>query len=662
MDDMVNQIFALTPIPSVILSPLLCVQNLSNSFLQCTKSKSDEWHGGNFIALLRNKEIITDAEENSMKAAIDAALQTHEVQYVKTETGITQQQRVIPIVRDRALIHIVVEGLPLRKGIAETEMTDTGASMNEAFRILVSAVKDYAIFLLDTKGNVRTWNAGAELNKGYKPHEIIGKHFSIFYGQEDLKAEKPAKELEICLQEGRVEDEGWRYRKDGTRFWANVVITAVYDKGIHIGFGKVTRDLTERKAAEARLIAAYEESSKLKSEFLANMSHEIRTPMHGMLSACTLLLDTKLTDEQRDLASIIEESGNVLLQVINDILDYSKLASGSFSLSSDIVGIANIISSVVRGFQTTLKPGVHFELVMSPNLPKSVQGDPLRYRQVLQNLIGNAVKFTERGSICVEAHISDETENNYSVLTEVKDTGVGVPEAAKSALFTPFRQFNNSRTKSYQGTGLGLSISKSLVDMMGGQIGFAPNPTRNGSIFWFSATFKKIKGVEERVSLASHSKRAPRNAPLMTLNTYKETFETKHILVAEDNVINQKVMIRMLRSLGFTHIDTAVDGAQAILRVESKAGIYDLILMDIDMPIVDGVTATHKIRDKGFQTPIIALTANALKGDREEFIASGMNDYIPKPVDKELLIRTLQKWLIEETLALRVKPTLAEIP
>jgi len=212
-----------------------------------------------------------------------------------------------------------------------------------------------------------------------------------------LKANKPAKELEICLREGSVEDEGWRYRKDGTRFWANVVITAVYANGVHVGFGKVTRDLTERKAAESRLIAAYEESSNLKSEFLANMSHEIRTPMHGMLSANTLLLETNLTEAQRDLVNIIEDSGKVLLDVINDILDYSKLSSGNFSLSSDIVGFTNILSSVVRNFQTILTPGVQFELHLSPNIPKSAQGDPLRYRQIAQNLIGNAVKFYGKG-------------------------------------------------------------------------------------------------------------------------------------------------------------------------------------------------------------------------------------------------------------------------
>jgi osomolarity two-component system sensor histidine kinase TcsA len=500
---------------------------------------------------------------------------------------------------------------------------------------------------LDTKGNVVTWNAGAELNKGYKPQEIIGQHFSVFYGEEDLKADKPRKELEICLREGRVEDEGWRIRKDGTRFFANVVITAVYDNGIHVGFGKVTRNLTERRAAEHRLIAAYEESSKLKSDFLANMSHEIRTPMHGMLSACTLLLDTELDAEQRDLAGIIEDSGKVLLQVINDILDYSKLSSGSFSLASDIVGVRTIINSVVRSLQTTLRSGVHIEVNFAPNLPKSAQGDPLRYRQIVQNLINNSAKFTEKGFIRVETSIDKEDADTYTILTEITDTGIGVPESARLALFTPFSQFDNSRTKLYKGTGLGLSISKSLVELMSGQIGFRPNPVRNGSVFWFTAVFKKIKVFDEVASLSIHlaNLTSSSNMRPKPLDTPTDFFETKTLLLAEDNLINQKVMLRMLHSLGFLRVETAMDGAQALQLVHDNPRKYDIVLMDINMPIVDGVVATMKLRAAGFDKPIVALTANALKGDREEFLAKGMNDYISKPVDRVRLVKVLQSWL-----------------
>ena len=431
-------------------------------------------------------------------------------------------------------------------------------------------------------------------------------------------------------------------------FWANVVITAIYDNGVHIGFGKVTRDLTERKAAETRLIEAYKESAELKSEFLANMSHEIRTPMHGMISANTLLLDTPSTEEQRDLLSVIEDSSQILLRVINDILDYSKLASGSVSLSSDIVVINSILGSVVRNFQTIAKPGVHFELSSAPDIPRSVQGDALRYRQVLQNLVSNAVKFTDNGFIRVRIHLQSEDDQTCTIRTEVQDTlGLAYRRRLDSALFTPFRQFDNSTTKLFQGTGLGLSISKSLVQLMGGQIGLVSDLDVRGSMFWFTAQFQKINALDEVAKLTAQWGKASPLTPTPDLSTMlRAVFCTTKVLLAEDNAINQKVMLKLLRSLGFVQVDVAPDGAQAVDLVNASETNYDLILMDVSMPVLDGLAATIQLRTMGVRVPIIALTANALKGDREEFLARGMNDHIPKPVDRNVLTNTLTKWLV----------------
>jgi osomolarity two-component system, sensor histidine kinase TcsA len=192
------------------------------------------------------------------------------------------------------------------------------------------------------------------------------------------------------------------------------------------------------------------------------VSHEIRTPMHGMLSALTLLLDTKLDAPQLELAKVIEESGEVLLQVINDILDYSKLASGSFSISADIINVADIIQSVYRNYQKCCKPGTTLEHSLDSRLPVAAEGDSLRYRQIIQNFVSNGTKFTEQGYVKIKASLQDETDDSYVILTEVVDTGIGVPASVSSALFTPFTQFDNSATKRYKGTGLGLSICKSL--------------------------------------------------------------------------------------------------------------------------------------------------------------------------------------------------------
>ncbi|CAN9387441.1 unnamed protein product [Alternaria alternata] len=513
---------------------------------------------------------------------------------------------------------------------------------NETFQLLVATIKDYAIFMLDPTGHVATWNAGAQGFKGYTPSEIIGRHFSTFYSQEDRDNDKPSRELRDALRDGRCEDEGWRLRKDGSKFWANVVITPVYKDNVLLGFSKITRDLTERRKAENSLIAAYEEASKLKSEFLANMSHEIRTPMHGMLSALTLLLDTKLDNNQLELTRIIQESGDVLLQLIDDFLDFSKLASGSFSISNDIISVKDVIQSVFRAHQTCHSPDVELEIELDDNLPSSAEGDSLRYRQIIQNLLSNATKFTEKGYVRIVARLQKEDEDYSTILTEVIDSGIGVPASGSKSLFTPFTQIDNSATKRYKGTGLGLSICKSLAELMGGNIGFHPNPEGPGSVFWFTAKLKRCKQLKalEVLQEGMAGLKIPSPAVVDPMETLRTVAADKRLLLAEDNVINRKVMTRMLAGLGFENVDTAPDGKEAVTKAVEGPG-YDLILMDVNMPIQDGLSATKDIRAKGLQVPIIAMTANALKGQAESYIAKGMTGYIAKPVDRSLLVKLL---------------------
>ncbi|KAK4121200.1 hypothetical protein N657DRAFT_648016 [Parathielavia appendiculata] len=660
-------IFDLAPLSVLILSPAWRIRRASSRFLSVWRVAAEDCLGQELLPFLERKfQPPRPAHLAHLTSIIDDAIASRAERTthpINASAAVSWKIRVIPVFNRDELVSLVLEWhdgprSTLPEIDQKEELVKPGLSTDEAFRILVQAVKDYAIFLLDTKGHIVTWNTGAELLKGYKREDIIGKHFSVFYGKEDLDIKKPQMELEICMREGRVEDEGWRYRKDGSRFWANVVITAVYKDGVHVGFGKVTRDLTERKSAESRLIAAYEESEKLKSDFLANMSHEIRTPMHGMLSACTLLLDTPLSARQRDIVNIMDESGQVLLQVINDILDYSKLASGSFTINSDIVGITSIVTSVVRGVQTSLPPSVHFELFLAPELPRSVQGDPLRYRQILQNIVGNAAKFTDKGSIRVRASVQSEDDVSYLVLTEVTDTGIGVPESAQASLFTPFMQFDTTTTKQYKGTGLGLSIAKSLTELMGGRIGYRPNPDRHGSVFWFTARFKKIKTLEQmanwkNTSTAARSERQSTPALDSEVEELQKELRIvssiKNLLVVEDNLINQKVILGMLRSLGFRNVGLASNGLEAVRMVRGKPAAYDAVLMDVSMPVMDGQQATKEIRAGGVLVPIIAMTAYALKGDRERCLEYGMNDYIAKPVDKKRLISVLGKWLLRTT-------------
>ncbi|RDL38000.1 CheY-like protein [Venustampulla echinocandica] len=586
-------------------------------------------------------------EPDSWRHAIHNAL-TKQDAYATADIDSTGQKywclRVVPVFQDSKLAYIALYA-QVNVARHQTEPSGGELDVNDTYRILVETVKDYAIFMLDTRGNVKTWNATATLMKGYKPEEIIGHHFSTFYGDEDIKAQKPKKELEICLREGKVEDESWRYRKNGSRFWANVVITSVYRKGMHIGFSKVTRDLTERKAAESRLISAYEESEKLKSAFLANMSHEIRTPMHGMLTALTLLMDSPLTQEQRELGGIINESGSVLLQVINDILDYSRLASGVFSISLDVISIPDIITSVVRSIRPTLKPGITLESSLSPNTPGSAKGDPLRYRQIIENLVANSAKFTDAGSIQIDVSVACDDEASYTILTEVTDTGIGIPDHGVKSLFTPFNQFDNSATKRYKGTGLGLTICKSLVELMGGEIGFRPNSDTHGCIFWFTTKIQKINKPKQVDELEKQMEGVNISPPDDPGSLLKQIAPGKRLLLAEDNYVNRRIMLKVLKKFGFEQVDTALEGASAAKLVIENPQMFDLILMDISMPVLDGIGATREIRNAGLTIPIIAMTANALKGDAEVYLAKGMDGYIQKPVRLPLLRETLLTWL-----------------
>jgi osomolarity two-component system sensor histidine kinase TcsA len=282
------------------------------------------------------------------------------------------------------------------------------------------------------------------------------------------------------------------------------------------------------------------------------------------------------------------------------------------------------------------------EIELDDNLPRSAEGDSLRYRQIVQNLLSNATKFTEQGYVRIVARLQKEDQDYFTILTEVIDSGIGVPASGSQTLFTPFTQIDNSTTKRYKGTGLGLSICKSLAELMGGNIGFHPNPEGPGSVFWFTARLKKCNQLKALEVLQEGMAGLKISSPAVAdpMETLKSVTANKRLLLAEDNAINRKVMTRMLAGLGFDEVDTAADGKEAVSKALQKPG-YDLILMDVNMPIQDGLSATKDIRAKGLQVPIVAMTANALKGQAESYIAKGMTGYIAKPVDRTLLIKLL---------------------
>lgn len=645
MNDCWAQIFRYTPTPTVILDGSLRVVGTSESHQARFKHTQEQFLGTSIYELIPASVPASDIA--SLSGALGAAIASKESKVIDhvfvPGCEFDYSLRVTPIFHGGVLINVLLEAQQGQKREQRVTKIREQTYLNETYKILVDTVKDYAIFMLDTRGHIATWNSGASILKNYTAEEAIGKHFSMFYGVEDRQADKPARELEVCLREGRVEDEGWRYRKDGGRFWANVMITPIYQFGRHIGFVKVTRDLTERKAAEARIIDAFEESSKMKTDFLANMSHELRTPMNGMFLALTMLMRTPLAEDQMEFATILEDSTGLLLQVINDVLDYSKLSSGSFSLVTDTLNIPSVVNAVARNCEPSVKSGVTLKVSIPSDFPQSMQGDPLRFRQILQNLVGNAVKFTEKGYVQINASYSKDPVDSrfYKISVQVIDSGIGIPEDATNTLFTPFTRFADSAVKRYQGTGLGLSISKSLAELMNGAIGFHPNPNGPGSVFWISAKLGHIDSPLPQLRGLTSTVKPFVHDPTEQL---RNIAPQKQILLVEDNKVNSTIMLKLLSTLGFERVDAAWDGAEAVRKVKQKPLAYNVILMDINMPVMDGLVATEQIRQMMIDVPIIALTGNALKGDAETYLSKGMNDYLAKPLHRQQLVDMLWKW------------------
>jgi PAS domain S-box-containing protein len=484
--------------------------------------------------------------------------------------------------------------------------------------------------------------------------QLLGRSRDELLGCDDLQLDESqaafVRESDAAVLEAGVsrEHEQSFTGRDGVSRWV-----LVRKRGFRMPDGKsilvgVITDLTERKRIEEDLLLAKdaaEAANRSKSEFVANMSHEIRTPMNGVLGMAELLLDTRLDSVQRRYARNIRHSGEALLTIINDVLDFSKIEAGKMTLEQIDLDLRELVEEVTGLLAAQARDkGLKLAFEIDAAVPSALTGDPVRIRQVLINLVGNAVKFTERGEVTIAVKRTDAPadaahKHGCALDFSVRDTGIGLSPEGCRKLFQPFTQADGSTTRRFGGTGLGLAISRRLVGMMGGEIGVESTPGV-GSRFWFSL---RLAVAAPTHGAANDAASPDRDAPRPQLSG--------RVLLVEDNGVNQEIGMAMLQAIG-CEVELAADGREAIEATGAKT--YDLVLMDCQMPDVDGFEATRAIRARereqsGSQParrlPIVALTANAMSGDREQCTSAGMDDYLSKPFTQEQLRAVLGTWM-----------------
>ena len=502
------------------------------------------------------------------------------------------------------------------------------------YRALIDNISG-VIYTTDIRGQIEFASPGAYGLTGYVPEELVGQHFSFLVAPECIKKvyDHYRTQLQTATRETILEFHC--LTREGEKKWVEQTALLLNRKDGTQGFQCFVRDISEKKDFQRQLIAAKneaEEARQLQEQFLANMSHEIRTPMNGIVGMTNLLLETQLSTQQEQFANVIHRSADNLLVIIDDILDLSKIKAGKLTIEKIPFRLQDVTANVWALFeQRIIKKGLQFAIDLDQRIPSSIIGDPHRLNQVLINLVGNAVKFTEKGSIRIsvqqeqqkqqqqkEQQTQQTSPKTVNLLFTIADTGMGIAKDQLPHIFDSFSQAAADITRKYGGTGLGLAICNNLLALQGGDISVDSEPGK-GTSFSFRITY----GCEPSRT-ADHQKSK-------ILQDNQATFKGKHFLVVEDNPINQQLIEFVIRKAD-AQVTVANHGGEAIDYL--KANSYDLIIMDLQMPVMDGYETTKHLREKlQLQTPVLAMTANALKGEQVRCLEAGMNGYMSKPFE-----------------------------
>jgi len=497
-----------------------------------------------------------------------------------------------------------------------------------------------AVITLDEEGFIESFNPAAEQMFGYKSSEIVGRNILslipvLLQDKHSSGMERPRKSEDLLLLGKHIEATG--HRRDGSEFPLSLAISEMQidDRRMYTA---IAMDISERHEYEAQLLEEKEKaeaSNKAKGEFLATMSHEIRTPMNSIMGMSQLLLGSQLNRRQQRFVTNIHDAGKLLLGIINDILDLSRIEAHKLDIQVQRFDIVDLLNDVSRQFaDTAARKGLKFTCAIPPDMHRIWIGDSMHITQVLNNLVDNAIKFTRRGTITLGVDPQDDDGNEANILFSVEDTGTGIPAESLEKIFDSFSQADNTTTREYGGSGLGLAICRKLVKRMGGNID-VESERGHGSLF--RVTLRLPRGESDEPQAG---KSAEKSRTLPALNA--------HILLAEDNLINQEVAVHMLESLS-CEVTLAADGIEALTLMDNED--FDLVLMDCQMPRMDGYETTRTLRKREAveehtgRMPVIALTANAMSFDRDRCIEAGMDDYISKPLTLDNLAQTIARLL-----------------
>jgi PAS domain S-box-containing protein len=656
----VDDLFETTPIGCLEIDPKGVVRRVNRKECELRGMTRRELIGKHCWNLLPSAERQRYREQTERRMSGQVSLLPYQRKYLRPDATTITVEVHEQLLRDPG-------GWVVGMRLSAIDMTEGKKSEDQAYeaatelRALFQTFPD--LFLrLDRSGKVLDGTGGQSSDQFLSPDKFRGRNLKDLLPGEAMDQIQEAQEKARKTKAPQIVEFTVESRA-GQQVYETRLLPLDWEHSM-----ATVRNITARKDDENRLqeyaqelerknvelesaLVTAREATQLKSRFLANMSHEIRTPMNGVLGMTDFLLGTSLTSEQQEYAGSIKKSADALLTLINDILDLSRIEAGKLRLDHLHFSLAATVeeSSSIFALQARTK-GLDFATAIAGDLPDMVIGDAGRVRQVLTNLIGNAVKFTDSGRIDVEAQPVRATANGILVRFTVRDTGIGIAPEQQSRLFESFTQGDGSSTRKYGGTGLGLSISKQLVELMGGQLGLESR-VGEGSSFWFTASFEQAAAAEPATitppkrSVPLSAASAPPPVPKMPEVPEESNGSPRklRVLLAEDNEINQRIALRLLEKLG-VRADAVDNGRAAVEALAQKS--YDLVLMDCQMPDMDGFEATAVIRNrergKG-RTPICALTANAMEGDREKCLAAGMDDYISKPVGLEKLREAVER-------------------